>query len=123
MANEKNLRPGAYKFTKEDSSKGGKNSGKSKREKKAIQALLNDFLARDVGENNITIGIAEHLGIKTDMSIKELFTIACILNSLGKADLDSLDKLMKITGEQTSADVAVIEKLDEVLKGIDDAAK
>ncbi len=123
MANEKNLKPCGYKLSREEAKKGGKNSVKSRREKKTIQKLITDYLDKNVKDNAGLQEIAQAAGIDGKDSVKKLFTVVCLLNTLKEGDLNDLEKLMKLIGEETAADTGVIQKLDEVLKGIDDIAK
>lgn len=52
MANEQNLRPSAYKFTHEDSVKGGKKSVESRRKRKAFSDAFETLLQKDFTDNN-----------------------------------------------------------------------
>lgn len=52
MANEQNLRPSAYKFTHEDSVKGGKKSVESRRKRKAFADAFETLLQKDFTDNN-----------------------------------------------------------------------
>jgi hypothetical protein len=45
MANEQNLRPSEYKFSHEESVKGGKASGEARRKKREIREMLEEYLA------------------------------------------------------------------------------
>ena len=123
MANEENLRPCEYKLSREEAKKGGINSAKSRRERKTIQKLITDYLDKSVKDNAALREIAQTAGIDGKDSVKKLFTVVCLLNTLKEGDLNDLEKLMKLIGEETAADAGVIQKLDEVLKGIDDVAK
>ena len=46
MANEQNLRPSEYKFTKEDSAKGGRKSGETKRRRKQLKEAFDVLLSK-----------------------------------------------------------------------------
>jgi hypothetical protein len=54
MANEQNLIPGGHKLTVEEASRGGKASGKARREKKAFAELINSVLNERGGTLNGT---------------------------------------------------------------------
>lgn len=101
MANEKNL---THKLTADELRKGGQNSGKTRREKKAIQEILNDYLENNVGKNKNLKKIAEAAGITGKQSIKELITAVCVLNTLKKGDVSDLIKLAALLGEETQYD-------------------
>ena len=46
MANEQNLRPSEYKFTKDDASRGGKKSGEVRRQRRLMRDILEDMLKK-----------------------------------------------------------------------------
>lgn len=109
MANEKNLKKGkATQFKSGEEAarigkKGGKASGKAKREKKTIQNILNAFLDDNIKGNVQLEEIAERFGIEISSSKKELFTIVSVLNTLKDCDLNDLEKMMKLLGEDKDA--------------------
>ena len=105
MANEQNLRPGKYKLSQEEAKKGGINSGKARREKKTIQSILDDYLAQDVDSNKNLKKLAESVGIDGKQSIKELMAAVCIINTLKKGDVDKLQKLCEILGEDNNTEM------------------
>lgn len=49
MANEQNLIPGGHKFTLEEASKGGKNSGAARRARSDLRQAIRDWLENDAG--------------------------------------------------------------------------
>ena len=106
MANEKNLKP-IKTLSKEEAkrrgSKGGKNSVKSRREKKTIQNILNAFLNDKIQGNVQLEEIAEKFGVEISSSKKELFTVVSVLNTLKDCDLNDLEKMMKLLGEDKDA--------------------
>ena len=120
MANEKNLK----KFTSEQSHeeavengrKGGIASGKARREKKTIQKILSDYLDSDVKSQKALKKIAKNVGIAGKQSVKELVTVVCILNTLNKGDVDKLQKICEILGEDNS--VEVLEDMREAEEDI-----
>ena len=65
------------------------------------------------------------MGLKSDDSIKDLFTIVCILNTLKDGDLSDLERLCKLLGEQTEIADTEAQKqaafLDAVKKAVTDA--
>jgi hypothetical protein len=122
MANEQNLRPGEYKLTQEQAKKGGKKSAAVRKEKKTIQTILNDYLNSSFKDNATLSKLAKTAGIENSKSIKELVTAICILNTLKRGDVNELQKLVALLGEDT-ANNGTIDKLDEVLKGIDGVMK
>ncbi len=92
--------------------KGGIASGKSRREKKTIQSILSEFLCKDVKSNKALKELAESVGIKGSQSIKELVTVVCVLNTLKKGDVEKLQRISELLGEES--ETAEIEDLEEI---------
>ena len=130
MANEtsKNLIPQS-KRTKEEqreiAKKGGIASGVARREKKTVQKILNDFLSTAAKDNPQVSKLAAKMGLRSDDSIKDLFTIVCILNTMKDGNLSDLERLSKLLGEQTEIADTEAQKqaafLDAVKKAVTDA--
>lgn len=125
MANEKNLKKGKptqFRTGEEQAriaKKGGKASGKSRREKKTIQNILNTFLNDKIQGNMQLEEIAERFGIEASSSKKELFTIVGVLNTLKDCDLNDIEKMMKLLGEDKDASgEGVISTLFDDFKNI-----
>ena len=126
MANEQNLRPIR---TKSEARKKGRNggiaSGAARREKKTIQKILNDFLSTAAKDNPQVAKLAAKMGLKSDDSIKDLFTIVCTLNTLKDGNLSDLERLSKLLGEQTEIADTEAQKqaafLDAVKKAVTNA--
>ena len=118
MANEQNLRPSEHKFTQEEAKKGGINSAKARREKKTIQKILNDYLQTDISKDPQFAKIASKLGIQGDKSIKDVFTIVCMLNSVKSGNLGDLERLSKLLGEDNAKEHnnGILDELTEYLK-------
>ena len=125
MANEQNLRVPTSSEARENGKKGGIASGIARREKKTIQKILNDFLSTAAKDNPQVSKLAAKMGLKSDDSIKDLFTIVCTLNTLKDGNLSDLERLSKLLGEKTEiADNEAQKKadfIDEVKKVVTDA--
>lgn len=126
MPNEKNLKKGkATQFKSgEEAAKNGKKGGEasvqSRREKKTIQQILNTVLDGDISTLPQFASIAKKLGVERDKSIKELFSLICLLNSVKTANLSDLEHLVKLLGEdKQDENTDVLKKLDDVLDKID----
>ena len=104
MANEKNLIPQAHVLTVEEQSKGGKNSVKSRREKKTIQKLLTEILESEAKTIPQVSEIAANFGIEDTKDIKNIYTLVAVLNTLKSANLGTLETLAKLLGEETQYD-------------------
>ena len=130
MANEtsKNLIPQS-KRTKDEqreiARKGGIASGVARREKKTVQKILNDFLSISAKDNPQVAKLAAKIGLKSDDSIKDLFTIVCTLNTLKDGNLSDLERLSKLLGEQTEIADTEAQKqaafLEAVKRAVTDA--
>lgn len=98
--NNQNLRPCEHKFTQEEAKRGGRASGVARREKKTIQKILNDLLETPAKDSPKFSKIAKELGIEDNKSVKDLYATICLLNSIeANADLNDLEKLSKLLGE------------------------
>ena len=104
---------------------GGIASGIARREKKTVQKILNDFLSTAAKDNPPVSKLAAKMGLKSDASIKDLFTIVCILNTMKDGNLSDLERLSKLLGEQTEIADTEAQKqaafLDAVKRAVTDA--
>ena len=127
MANEKNLIPNEERTPserRENARKAGIASGQARREKKTIQKILNDYLQTDISKDPQFAKIASKLGIQGDKSIKDVFTIVCMLNSVKNGNLGDLERLSKLLGEDKQNENAdVLSKLDKVIGEVDKLAE
>ena len=128
MANEKNLIPFDERTKTEQreiARQGGIASGVARREKKTVQKILNDFLSTAAKDNPQVSKLAAKMGLKSDDSIKDLFTIVCLLNTMKDGNLSDLERLSKLLGEQTEIADTEAQKqaafLDAVKKAVTDA--
>lgn len=118
MANEKNLIPQAHTLTVEEAKKGGQNSGKARREKKTVQKILGELLDGQIKDSPQFVKLAAKMGVDGDKSVKDIFTMVCLLNSVKSGNLADLERLSKLLGEQTEYDDtnADVEKTLAVIK-------
>ena len=104
---------------------GGVASGIARREKKTVQKILNDFLSTAAKDNPQVSKLAAKMGLKSDDSIKDLFTIVCTLNTLKDGNLSDLERLSKLLGEQIETADTEAQKqaafLDAIKKAVTDA--
>ena len=125
MPNEQNLRVPTSSEARENGKKGGIASGIARREKKTVQKILNDFLSTAAKDNPQVAKLAAKMGLKSDDSIKDLFTIVCVLNTMKDGNLSDLERLSKLLGEQTEIADTEAQKqaafLDAVKKAVTDA--
>ena len=88
-----------HKLTTEEQREAGRKSGESRRNKKTIQKILNEFLNAKCSDSAQLKRIAQKLGLESEKSIKELLTYLAIINTAKNANLDELSKLTKLIGE------------------------
>ena len=118
MANEQNLN---HKLTVREQRKGGKNSVKSRKQKKTIQNILATLCDSKCSDIPQFKKIAEKLGLDGDKSVKELFTLVSTLNALKTAKMDDLGKMAELLGEQREKDEN-LESVQETLIKIKETA-
>ena len=128
MANEnKNLIPFNERTESEQrdiARQGGIASGKARREKQKTQQILADLVSIKNKDLAMFQKLATKLGLDGDISIHEVFTLTCLLNSVKSGNLGDLERLSKLLGEDKQNENAnVMAKLDEVMGKVDDLAK
>jgi hypothetical protein len=125
--NEKNLIPFDERTESEQreiARQGGIASGKARREKQKTQQILADLVSIKNKDLATFQKEAKKMGLDGDISIHELFTMVCLLNSVKSGNLGDLERLSKLLGEdKENADASVMAKLDEVIGKVDDLAK
>ena len=123
MTNEtaKNLIP-QNKRTKEERRKiarmGGIASGKARREKQKTQQILADIVSIKNKDLAMFQKLAQKLGLDGDISIHEVFTFTCLLNSVKSGNLGDLERLSKLLGEDNAKEHnnGILDELTEYLK-------
>ena len=122
MANEnKNLMPQSER-TKDEQRKiarmGGIASGKARREKKTIQKILADLLDGQIKDSPQFAKLASKMGVESDKSVKDIFTMVCLLNSVKSGNLGDLERLSKLLGEDNAKEHnnGILDELAEYLK-------
>ena len=108
----------------EDSRKAGIASGKARREKKTIQKILADLLDSEIKDSPQFAKLASKMGVESDKSVKDIFTMVCLLNSVKSGNLGDLERLSKLLGEDKQNENAdVMSKLDKVIGEVDKLAE
>ena len=123
MENEttKNLIP-QNKRTKEEQREiarmGGIASGKARREKQKTQQILADIVSIKNKDLAMFQKLATKLGLDGDVSIHEVFTLTCLLNSVKSGNLGDLERLSKLLGEDNAKEHnnGILDELTEYLK-------
>lgn len=116
MNGHENLQPVRSEAeAREKGRKGGIASGKARREKRTVRKILTELIEMDISKSPQFAEVAKKLGIENEKSIKELFVIVCLLNSIQKGELSDIEKLMELLGEATAENQGV---LDDILKAV-----
>ena len=125
MANEQNLKPiRTESEAREKGRNGGIASGKARREKKTIQKILADLLDSEIKDSPQFAKLASKMGVESDKSVKDIFTMVCLLNSVKSGNLGDLERLSKLLGEDKQNENAdVLSKLDRVIGEVDKLAE
>ena len=118
MANEKNLIPQAHILTVEEQSAGGKKSAEVRREKKTVQKILAELLDGQIKDSPQFAKLASKMGVESDKSVKDIFTMVCLLNSVKSGNLGDLERLSKLLGEDNAKEHnnGILDELTEYLK-------
>lgn len=108
----------------ENGRKGGIASGQVRREKKTIQKILADLLDSEIKDSPQFAKLASKMGVESDKSVKDIFTMVCLLNSVKSGNLGDLERLTKLLGEDKQNENAdVLSKLDKVIGEVDKLAE
>lgn len=124
MSNANNLKNGeATQFRTgeeqvEIARQGGIASGKARREKKTIQKILADLLDSEIKDSPQFAKLASKMGVESDKSVKDIFTMVCLLNSVKNGNLGDLERLSKLLGEDNAKEHnnGILDDLTEYLK-------
>lgn len=102
----------------ENGRKGGIASGKARREKKTIQKILADLLDSEIKDSPQFAKLASKMGVESDKSVKDIFTMVCLLNSVKNGNLGDLERLSKLLGEDNAKEHnnGILDELTEYLK-------
>ena len=117
--NEKNLKPiRTESEAREKGRNGGIASGKARREKKTIQKILAELLDGQIKNSPQFAKLASKMGVESDKSVKDIFTMVCLLNSVKSGNLGDLERLSKLLGEDNAKETnnGILEELTEYLK-------
>lgn len=122
MANVENLTPFTSEQSREEAvkngQKGGIASGKARREKKTIQKILADLLDSEIKDSPQFAKLASKMGVESDKSVKDIFAMVCLLNSVKSGNLGDLERLSKLLGEDNAKEHnnGILDELTEYLK-------
>lgn len=119
--NEKNLIPFDERTESEQreiARMGGIASGKARREKQQTRHILSELLSIQNKDFAVFQKLAQKLGLQGDLSIHEVFTTICLLNSVKSGNLGDLERLSKLLGEDNAKEHnnGILDELTEYLK-------
>ena len=102
----------------ENGRKGGIASGQARREKKTIQKILADLLDSEIKDSPQFAKLASKMGVESDKSVKDIFIMVCLLNSVKSGNLGDLERLSKLLGEDNAKEHnnGILDELTEYLK-------
>ena len=102
----------------ENGRKGGIASGQARREKKTIQKILSELLDGQIKDSPQFAKLASKMGVESDKSVKHIFTMVCLLNSVKSGNLGDLERLSKLLGEDNAKEHnnGILDELTEYLK-------
>ncbi len=120
--NEKNLIPFDERTESEQreiARQGGIASGQARREKKTVQKILSELLDGQIKDSPQFAKLAAKMGVEGDKSVKDIFTMVCLLNSVKSGNLGDLERLSKLLGEDNAKETnnGILDELTEYLKG------
>ena len=97
---------------------GGIASGKARRGKQKTQQILADLVSIKNKDLATFQKEAKKMGLDGDISIHELFTMVCLLNSVKSGNLGDLERLSKLLGEDNAKEHnnGILNELTEYLK-------
>ena len=122
MANEQNLRPCEYKFTREEAKKGGIASGVARRRKRSLKESADLFLSLPVSDkkewNKISIKGVDPEDIDNQMAI-----IVGLSLKAAKGDSKAAKVLFDLLGEDASAPPESKREEDALSKALREEAE
>ena len=120
MANEQNL---THKLTVSEQRKGGQKSAQVRKEKKTIQKILSDLLDGEIKDSPQFAKLASKMGVESDKSVKDIFTMMCLLNSVKNGNLADLERLTKLLREDKFENQEATEEYDPLTKSLMEEAE
>lgn len=111
MANEENLIPIQDRTKSEQreiQSKGGKNSGASRRRKRDMKAKMKLLLSLPAADNDREQFVA--MGIDTDDMDNEMVLVKALFLSAAEGDVKAFDRIMDILGKSVQREELALKK-------------
>ena len=107
-----------HKLTAEEQRQGGQKSGQVRREKKTVRKILSELLETEIKDSPQFAKLAAKIGVESDKSVKDMFTMICLMNSVKNGKLSDLEMLSGLLGEHEEAqNNGILDELAEYLNG------
>ena len=101
-------------------SKGGKKSGKVRREQKTYRDMAKAMLSATITDENILNELKAYGLSETDV---KAYTLLGMIKASGNGSHNAFDRLMMLAGEETQTTTSEQEKQANLLKAIQEAVK
>ena len=101
-------------------SKGGKKSGKVRREQKTYRDMAKAMLSATITDENILNELKAYGLNETDV---KAYTLLGMIKASGNGSHNAFDRLMMLAGEETQTTTSEQEKQANLLKAIQEAVK
>jgi len=118
MANEKNLKRLSPNEAREYGAKGGKASGEARRAKKTMREYADFLLSLPVSDRRKWNKLSR-AGVPPEGCDNKMLVTFALMQAAQSGDVQAVKELRNLIGEDRDTEVG-IEKLDEILKGLDD---
>lgn len=118
MANEKNLKRLSPSEAREYGAKGGKASGEARRAKKTMREYADFLLSLQVSDRRKWNKLSR-AGVPPEGCDNKMLVTFALMQAAQSGDVQAVKELRNLIGEDRDTEVGV-EKLDEILKGLDD---
>ena len=97
MANKDNLIPQAHTLTVEEASKGGVNSGKTRREQKTYREMAKAMLSAQITDKKMLEEMAKYGIGETDL---KAYTLLGMIKASAGGSHNAFDRLLELAGEK-----------------------
>lgn len=125
MANEKNLIPLNKRTKKEQreiQSKGGKASGEVRRAQKTLKEYAEFLLSLPVHDSRKFNKMA-HAGVPPEGCDNKMLLVFGLMQAAQNGDVSAAKEIRSIIGEDKPQDMTALDKLDAVMKALDEGMK
>lgn len=113
---DENLIAGGHKFTLEEASKGGKNSGEARKKQKTIGNILKQWASFRVSDK--MAAQLRTMGFGDDDLVNSTLVAVKLIEQMTKGDLKAMEMYVKLTGQdpETEAKIAKTKQETRLVK-------